>query len=52
MDELQLSDHRGLERERVGIVYSKAAIQLRVERTNLHKKMRTYGIRREDRDAS
>ena len=28
---------------------SRAAVQLGVERTNLHKKMRSYGIRREDR---
>ncbi len=29
---------------------SKAALLLGVERTNLHKKMRSYGIRREDRE--
>ena len=34
--------------EEVGWNISKAATLLGVERTNLHKKMRGYGIRRED----
>ena len=30
-----------------GVNISRAAVQLGVERTNLHKKMRSYGIRRD-----
>ena len=37
--------------EDAGWNVSQAASRLGVERTNLHKKMRAYGIRREDRDS-
>ncbi|MEM9071314.1 MAG: helix-turn-helix domain-containing protein [Myxococcota bacterium] len=33
--------------EDTGWNISRAAVKLGVERTNLHKKMRSYGIRRE-----